>query len=406
MSYKRNQIEEAISRLFDPKSKEVPQELRTRIKRLFELDRSLGRSLRSKDPEQAHYAFFSDETPGTGADILFSEYDGFALLNGLRLMGHGWPQGFAVSTMRRLRLDLEKEHARILKQNPDELFNEQEIRKNAQPGDIAVDNTDPVFLRGAVLAWRDAPPTRTTNGDRPRKRFGQHFLEPAWVAKLIDALDAGADDTFLEIGPGRGALTRPLAAARRARRRRRNRPRPCGGASGASCRRHVRVVAGRLPRRRPRDAAPRRATPARVVGNLPYNVSSPILFKLLARGRRRAAVQRRHADAAEGSRRPAGGAARHGATTARSPSRWRCWPTSSALLTLPPGAFRPPPKVTSAVVRLRFRPPAADVGDPAAFERLVRGVFLQRRKTLLNALKPVADVARPLGARNCIERAG
>ena len=50
MSYKRNQIEEAIARLFDPESEAVPADLRTRIKRLFELDRSLGRSVRSKDP--------------------------------------------------------------------------------------------------------------------------------------------------------------------------------------------------------------------------------------------------------------------------------------------------------------------------------------------------------------------
>jgi 16S rRNA (adenine1518-N6/adenine1519-N6)-dimethyltransferase len=61
------------------------------------------------------------------------------------------------------------------------------------------------------------------------------------------------------------------------------------------------------------------------------------------------------------------------------------------ILTLPPGAFRPPPKVTSAVVRLRFRVPSEDVGSRATFERVVRGIFLQRRKTLLNALKPVAD---------------
>jgi 16S rRNA (adenine1518-N6/adenine1519-N6)-dimethyltransferase len=61
------------------------------------------------------------------------------------------------------------------------------------------------------------------------------------------------------------------------------------------------------------------------------------------------------------------------------------------VLTLPPGAFRPPPKVTSAVVRLKFRPAAVAVGDPRVFERVVRGVFLQRRKTLANALRPVAD---------------
>ena len=61
------------------------------------------------------------------------------------------------------------------------------------------------------------------------------------------------------------------------------------------------------------------------------------------------------------------------------------------VLTLPPGAFRPPPTVTSAVVRMRFRPPRVEVGSMDAFERIVRGVFLQRRKTLANALKPVAD---------------
>src|SRR6185503_6815314 len=51
----------------------------------------------------------------------------------------------------------------------------------------------------------------TTTKARPRKRFGQHFLEPVWVAKVVDAMDPADDETFLEIGPGRGALTRPLA---------------------------------------------------------------------------------------------------------------------------------------------------------------------------------------------------
>ncbi|MGH9254599.1 MAG: rRNA adenine N-6-methyltransferase family protein [Vicinamibacterales bacterium] len=58
------------------------------------------------------------------------------------------------------------------------------------------------------------------------------------------------------------------------------------------------------------------------------------------------------------------------------------------VLTLPPGAFRPVPKVSSAVVRLRFRPAAVDVGDPALFVRLVRAMFL---RMLANALKPFAD---------------
>jgi hypothetical protein len=146
MSYKRNQVEEAIARIVEPGSKEPSSELRTRMKRLLELDRALGRKLRSDDPEEANFAFFSEESPGTGADISFSEYEAFALLNGLRVMQHGWPQGFAVLVMRRVRPDLEKQHARILKQNASELFDEAKIRANARPGDMAVNNTDPVFL--------------------------------------------------------------------------------------------------------------------------------------------------------------------------------------------------------------------------------------------------------------------
>ena len=152
MPYKRNQIEEAIARIFDPNCEKPPSELRTRIKRLLELDRSIGRKLRSKDPEEANFAFFSEEAPGTGADISFSEYEAFALLNGLRIMDHGWPQSFAVSIMRHVRRDLEKEHAQILRQDPGKLFDWQAIRAKAQEGDIAVDNTDPVYLALASKA--------------------------------------------------------------------------------------------------------------------------------------------------------------------------------------------------------------------------------------------------------------
>ena len=88
VSYKRNQIEEAIGRIFDPNCDKPPSELRTRIKRLLELDRSMGRKVRSKDPEEGNFAFFSEEAPGTGVDISFSEYEAFALINGLRIMNH------------------------------------------------------------------------------------------------------------------------------------------------------------------------------------------------------------------------------------------------------------------------------------------------------------------------------
>jgi hypothetical protein len=162
MSYKRNQIEEAIARIFDPNCQKPPSELRTRIKRLLELDRSMGRKVRSKAAEEANFGFFSEDAPGTGAVISFSEYEAFALLNGLRIMKHGWPQGFAVSIMRRARPDLEREHARILSQCPEQLFDQQVIRARARPGDIAVDNTDPVFLTVASKAQGapEAQPSR------------------------------------------------------------------------------------------------------------------------------------------------------------------------------------------------------------------------------------------------------
>jgi 16S rRNA (adenine1518-N6/adenine1519-N6)-dimethyltransferase len=227
---------------------------------------------------------------------------------------------------------------------------------------------------------------------RARKRFGQHFLEAAWVAKLIDRLEPSPDDTFLEIGPGRGALTRPLAERVRrivaveidrdlAADLRTRFPR--GGAN-------VEVVEGDFLEVDLDELLRGEALPVRVVGNLPYNVSSPILFKLLGThdGGRRVSdatlmLQREVADRLVATP----GSGDYGALAIQVALH----ADVQRLLTLPPGAFRPPPKVTSAVVRLRFRAPAADVGDPATFERLVRGVFLQRRKTLANALKPVAD---------------
>ena len=200
--------------------------------------------------------------------------------------------------------------------------------------------------------------------DRTAESARAEALRPAlpragWVAKLVAAIDPRPDDTFLEIGPGRGALTRPLAAARRAARRGRDRPRPGRGAARTRARRTSRVVARRLPRGRPRRRCSRgEPRPVRVVGNLPYNVvvADPVQAAR-RRPTRAGAFCRRDADAAEGSRRPARGRARVAATTARWPSRWRCYADVERCLTLPPGAFRPPPKVTSAVVRLRFRPP-------------------------------------------------
>jgi 16S rRNA (adenine1518-N6/adenine1519-N6)-dimethyltransferase len=238
---------------------------------------------------------------------------------------------------------------------------------------------------------------------RARKRFGQHFLEPAWITRLIATLDATPDDTFLEIGPGRGALTRPLSAA----------------VGRLICVEIDRDLAALLRPSLPANTRLVEADflsldveallrdeqlPVRVAGNLPYNVASPILFRLLdtAAGGSRLRdatlmLQKEVADRLLA----APGDGDYGALTVQVALRAR----AEHLMTLPPGAFRPPPKVTSALVRLTFHPPAVEVGELATFERVVRGVFLQRRKTILNALKPVAD-SFGRQARDLLDRAG
>jgi hypothetical protein len=162
LEYKRNQIEEAISAVLDPRAQQPTSELRTRIRRLLETDRALGQVPHSADPGRATYAFYSAEAPGSGVEVWFSEYEAFALLNGFRLMAHGWPQGFAASVMRRVRPELEKQHSRILKQGAKLLLDKEAIRRNAKAGDMAFDNTDPVLLAivsksGAALSEQGEP---------------------------------------------------------------------------------------------------------------------------------------------------------------------------------------------------------------------------------------------------------
>jgi 16S rRNA (adenine1518-N6/adenine1519-N6)-dimethyltransferase len=166
---------------------------------------------------------------------------------------------------------------------------------------------------------------------------------------------------------------------------------------------NVRVIEGDFLAVDLGDVLAGEALPARVVGNLPYNISSPILFKLLGAhdaGRRlrdaTLMVQREVADRLVAQP----GTGEYGALAIQVAVH----ADVKRVFTLPPGAFRPPPKVTSAVVHLAFRPPAVDVGDPVVFERLVRGMFLQRRKMIGNALKPVAD-ARGAAVAQVLETA-
>jgi 16S rRNA (adenine1518-N6/adenine1519-N6)-dimethyltransferase len=222
---------------------------------------------------------------------------------------------------------------------------------------------------------------------RPRKRFGQHFLEPAWVAKLVAAIAPRSDETFLEIGPGRGALTAALAP-HVGRLVAVEIDRDLAAALPAQVP-AVRVVEGDFLDTDVTALLAGERLPARVAGNLPYNVATPILAKLLeAAGGGRvladATVMLQKEVAERVVARP--GSAGYGPLAVAVALD----ADAESVLTLPPGAFRPPPKVTSAVVRLRFHPPAVDVGDRAVFDRLLRGAFQQRRKTLLNALTPPA----------------
>ena len=144
--YKRNQVEEAISRLNGEQSVGPSQGLRTQLKRLLDTDRSATQEARTAGSETSNYAFYSTDSPGKGKEVFFSAYEAFALDTGMRLLNHAWPQGFVVRALRHVRADFEKHHSRILRQDPAVLFDAEAIKAKAHPGDLGIDNTDPVFL--------------------------------------------------------------------------------------------------------------------------------------------------------------------------------------------------------------------------------------------------------------------
>jgi 16S rRNA (adenine1518-N6/adenine1519-N6)-dimethyltransferase len=215
------------------------------------------------------------------------------------------------------------------------------------------------------------------------KRLGQHFLhDPAVIGRIIEAIDPRAGDSIVEIGPGRGALTQALAE------------------SGAELRAMEldRTLADRLARDpdladidiiranalRVDYAALAGEKRLRIVGNLPYNISSPLLFRFLAASEhlidltlmlQREVVERMVA---------APGTRTYGRLTVMLAARCRV----EKLFTVGAGAFTPPPRVESAVVRLvpHARSPF-DPGDWTLFADLVRAGFSARRKTLRNALR-------------------
>lgn len=223
-----------------------------------------------------------------------------------------------------------------------------------------------------------------------RKRFGQHFLhDPATRQRILAAIDARPGDAVVEIGPGRGALTRGLLAA--------------AGRLDAIEIDHD--LAGELDRLFAGDGgfvlhradalrfdfamlSVERGQRLRIVGNLPYNVSTPLLFHLLespeAIDDMHVMLQREVIErivAAPGSEHYG----RLGVMLAP-------WVEAERLFEVGPGAFQPPPRVWSAVARLRVRrSPAFEVD--ARYGRLVAAAFSQRRKTLRNACRTLLDAA-------------
>jgi 16S rRNA (adenine1518-N6/adenine1519-N6)-dimethyltransferase len=224
----------------------------------------------------------------------------------------------------------------------------------------------------------------------PRRRFGQHFLtDPGVIEQLVEAIAPLAGQRMVEIGPGRGALTRPLLRR----------------LATLDVIEIDRDLAAKLEV----DLAPlgdlrvhradalhfdfsRLTGPhgrLRVCGNLPYNISTPLLFHLLAHSDviedMVFMLQREVAErivAAPGGR-------DYGRLSVM--LQYRC--AAEALFPVAPHAFQPQPQVHSTVIRLVPRPPSAPVSDFACFEQLVRHVFGQRRKTLRKALKGRIDEA-------------
>jgi len=229
---------------------------------------------------------------------------------------------------------------------------------------------------------------RTSTPQHARKRFGQHFLTDARVVdRIIQAIDPQAGEQIVEIGPGNAVLTQPLLA------------------SGAELQlveidRDLalglrQLIAGHDHVRLHVDDALNvdfgsicHGRPFRLVGNLPYNISTPLLFHLLRWTElitdmhvmlQREVVERMAA---------APGGKSWGRLSVM--CQYHC--TVTPLLDVPPEAFSPPPKVFSSLVRMRpHAEPPVHIDSMAAFQQVVGQAFSMRRKTLRNSLRGLMD---------------
>ena len=226
-----------------------------------------------------------------------------------------------------------------------------------------------------------------------KKHLGQNFLhEKSVIAKIVQAIDPQLGDAIVEIGPGQGALTFPLLD-RHGAVTAIEFDRDLHAPLQAAARSHgvLHLIEGDVLGVDFTVLAERLSPPGgqiRLAGNLPYNLSSPILFHALAHA---AAIRDMHfmlqKEVVE--RMAAGPGSK---VYGRLSVMLQAYCAVTPLFIVPPGAFRPAPKVDSAVVRLVPKPASqVEVADRAVFADVVRAAFGQRRKTLRNALSGVAD---------------
>ena len=232
----------------------------------------------------------------------------------------------------------------------------------------------------------------------PSKRLGQHFLrDQRTIHRIIEALDPKPDETIVEIGPGTGALTSVLVerAGRLVAIEFDNKLTPLLNERFGSLPNFKLLMADALAVDFCAEIHPART--ARLVANLPYNISTAILQKLIAqRACFEEMVLMLQREVVERLLAPAGTSDRGFISVLV-----EAYCEAEKLFDVAPGAFRPPPKVWSSVMRLRFRPRInAEIADEPLLWETVSAGFAQKRKTILNNLRHASGRLQEVLKRN------